>query len=194
MTSQDVNRALRQSIWPALKAHGFNARTARTAWRDRADQVDVVNFQSFNAYNAGVLHVTTYSFQVNLGTFPRSRATERTTRKAGDLRPAEYQCDFRHQLRKAIVQPETDRRTLWFVDSDGANLAEVISGAKSALLVEGLAWFEQLEGRHNLLRTARDVPMDMDDTWGMGNFGSPHRLELVSALEAAAASSRSLSD
>jgi hypothetical protein len=194
MNSQEVSRALRQIIWPALKDHDFNARTARTAWRDRPDQVDVVNFQSFNAYNAGVLHVTTYSFQVNLGTFPRCRATDRTTRKAGDLRPAEYQCDFRHQLRKALVQPETDRRTLWFVDSDGSNLAEVIFGARSALLVEGLAWFERLEGLSNLLRTARAAPEDMDDTWGMGNFGSPHRLELVSALEAAAASRRSLSD
>jgi hypothetical protein len=76
MTSQDVNRALREVIWPALKGNGFGAGTARTAWRDRPDQVDVVNFQLFNAYNAEVLRVTTYSFQVNLGTYPRCRATD----------------------------------------------------------------------------------------------------------------------
>lgn len=193
MSSGEVNRALREVVWPALKDHGFDVRAARTAWRDRPDQVDVVNFQSFNAYNAGVLHVTTYSFQVNLGTYPRCRATDRTTRKGGDLRPAEYECDFRHQLQRTIVQPETDRRTLWFVSPDGTNLPEVVAGAKSALLGEGLAWLGQLEGLGNLLRTAREAPEDMDETWGMGNFGSPHRLELVSALEAAADPSRSLS-
>jgi hypothetical protein len=193
MTSQDVNRALREVVWPALKRNGFGGRTARTAWRDRPDQIDVVNFESFNAYNAGVLRVTTYSFQVNLGTYPRCRATDRTTRKGADLRPAEYNCDFRHQLRKTIVQPETDRDTLWFVSPDGSNLDEVVAGAKSALLAEGLAWFAQLEGLDNLLRAARHVPMDMDGTWGMGNFGSPHRLELISALEAATAPTRSLS-
>jgi diadenosine tetraphosphatase ApaH/serine/threonine PP2A family protein phosphatase len=91
------------------------------------------------------------------------------------------------------VQPETDRDTLWFVSPDGSNLDEVVAGAKSALLAEGLAWFAQLEGLDNLLRAARHVPMDMDGTWGMGNFGSPHRLELISALEAATAPTRSLS-
>ena len=192
MTSQDVNRALREVVWPALRDCGFSARTARTAWRHRADQIDVVNFQSFNAYNASVLNVTTYSFQVNLGTFPVCRASDRTRRKDGALRPEEYGCDFRHQLRKTITQPETDRETLWFVSADGSNLAEVISDAKSALEVDGLAWFDRLEGLHNLLRTARAVPENMAETWGMGNLGSPHRIELVSALETAAASGRSL--
>lgn len=184
LTSRDVDGALRRSVWPALKEHQF-ARVGRTAWRDRPDQVDVINFQSFNAYNAGVLNVTTYSFQINLGTFPRCRATDKTRRRNGELRPQEYECDFRRQLTKTIEQVETDRPTLWFVRPDGRNLERVADDAQRVLLDDGLRWFADLTGVSAMLDAARSRSEDMSATWGMGNIGSPHRLSLVASLEAA---------
>ncbi len=59
--SSDVNRALREMLWPALKDAGFVERTARTAWRRHADRIDVVNFQSFNAYLAQQIGATTFT-------------------------------------------------------------------------------------------------------------------------------------
>jgi hypothetical protein len=147
-----------------------------------------VNFQSFNAYDAGVLKVTTYSFQLNLATYPLCRAPVETQREADELRPAEYECDFRRMLCTTIAQPETDHATMWYVRPDGSNLKEIIGEAKAVLLREGLEWFDQLAGLDALLRTARDAPQDMSGgVWGMGNSGSPHRRDLVAALEAAVA-------
>jgi hypothetical protein len=137
-----------------------------------------------------VLNVTTYSFQINLGTFPRCRATDRTPRRNGQLRLQEYQCDFRRQLTKTIEQAETDRPTLWFVRPDGLNLDAVADDARRVLLDDGLGWFADLTGLSAMLDAARSRPEDMTATWGMGNIGSPHRLSLIASLEAAHAADR----
>lgn len=42
--SREVNRALREIVWPTVKAFEFSRRTQRTAWRDRAGAIQVVNF------------------------------------------------------------------------------------------------------------------------------------------------------
>jgi len=79
-----VNRALRQVVWPTLKEEGFVRRTPRTAWRDSPEQIDVINFWAHNVYNAGVLGVTTSSFQLQLGVQPLCR----TSAGAINARPA----------------------------------------------------------------------------------------------------------
>jgi Domain of unknown function (DUF4304) len=186
MDSSDVNKMLRDTVWPALKVEGFERRTTRTAWRDRPDQVDVVNFQSFNAYNAAVLNVTTYSFQINLAIHPRCRTTPSTPTKDRNLRPQEYACDFRHQLQGIAGYPGTSRAILWPIREDGSDLATVVQAATQKLLDDGMPWFRQLDGIEALLGAARETPMDMSATWGMGNFGSPHRVDLVASLEEAA--------
>jgi len=185
MDSSDVNKRLRADVWPALRDHGFDRRSSRTAWRDQPDQVDVINFQSFNAYNARVLNITTYSFQINLGVHPRCLTTDAIPSKDGLLRPLEYHCDFRYSLTGPFKAPGTTRGTLWRIDEHGSNLAEVVDQARAALLADGLWWFEALSGLDALLRTARESPENMDEVWGMGNIGSPHRLDLVKRLERA---------
>ena len=102
ITSKDVNRALRQVVWPVLRDQGFVRRTGRTAWRDRPEQIDVINFWSHNAYNAGGLGITTASFQLQLGVHPLCRTTDETPKSEGELRPREYACDFRRLLREGL--------------------------------------------------------------------------------------------
>lgn len=186
VSSSDVNRALREAVWPALKEAGFDRRTQRTAWRDRPDQVDVVSFQALNSYSAGVFRVTPFSFQLSLGTHPRCRETDQIRERGGLLRPDESCCDFRCLLRKGFAQPETDRPEVWSVDPDASNLRAVVETARRVLVSEGLAWFDELDGVEAMLAKARTAPEDMETTWGMGNLGSPHRQVLVDALELAA--------
>jgi hypothetical protein len=186
VTNNDVNRALREIVWPDLTREGFDRRTGRTAWRDHPDQVDVVTFWSHNAYNAGVFRINTISFQLHLGVHPRCRTTDETAVKDGALRPQEAACDFRRVLVKPLVQEETDRPEIWFVRSDGSNLQEIVEAARNLLLDEGLAWFTSLGGLHPMLETARYEPLTPYTAGGMGNLGSPHRLSLIADLEAAA--------
>jgi hypothetical protein len=181
MSSKDVNRALRGVVWPALEQRGFKRRTARTAWRDGADQIDVVNFQSFNSYNAGVLGVTTFSFAVNLGVFARCRPTGQINERDGALWPAEYDCDFRHRLKRRVRQSH-DHADIWSVAADGSNLDSVVEDARKVLLEEGLAWFDQLSCLDAMYAMASEAAEDMSATWGMGNIGSPHRRELLADL------------
>lgn len=189
ITSKDVSRALRQTVFPALKHEGFLRRTTRTAWRDLPQQIDVITFWSHNSYNAGALGVTTVSFQVMLGVFPLFRASDDTPQTEDGLRPQEYICDFRRLLRKPFEQEETDRSEIWFIYPDGSNLGDVVEAVRDSLLTEGLTWFESLRGLDRMLDTARRAPEGMDGTWGMGNLGSPHRRELLRSLEGAIAAS-----
>lgn len=184
--NKDVNRALRQVVWPALKQEGFEHRTARTAWRDRLDQVDVVNFWSHNVYNAGVFGINTLSFQLHLGVHPRCRTDSDTPVKDGLLRPQESACDFRLMLVKPFPQDETDRPEIWFVRSDGSNLQKLVKAARDLLLTEGFAWFASLDGVERMLEVARHEPLTDYTAGGMGNIGSPHRLSLIADLGAAA--------
>lgn len=186
LTTADVNRALREFVWPVLKRAGFGRRTGRTAWRDHRDQIDVVSFWSHNAYNAAIYRINTLSFQLQLGVHPLCRTTDETPRKAGALRPPEAACDFRCTLKRPFEQAETERPEIWFVRSDGSNLREIAAAARDTLMSDGLAWFASLDDVDQMLHVARTAPEDMDATWGMGNFGSPHRLGLIADLEAAA--------
>lgn len=192
ITNKDVNKVLRELVWPPMKDYGFTHRTQRTAWRDRPDQVEVVTFWSHNAYNAGALRVTTLSFQIMLGVYPRFWAKDDMPQKNGQLRPQEYLCDFRRMLHTPFKQQETARPEIWFVRSDGSNLREIVSAAREALLSEGLRWFDSLDGLERLLTTARTSPEDMSGTWGLGNLGSPNRRELVAVLEAEVAARKAL--
>ena len=181
ISSKDVNRALREVVWPALKQRGFKRRTARTAWRDGSDQIDLVNFQSFNSYNAGVLGLTTFSFAVNLGVFARCRPTAQIKERDGALWPAEYDCDFRRRLNRRLRQSH-DHADIWSVAADGGNLDAVVEDARDVLLEEGLSWFDQLSGLDAMYAVASGAAGDMPGTWGMGGVGSPHRRELLADL------------
>jgi hypothetical protein len=185
LTNRDVNRALRERVWPALKTEGFDRRTGRNAWREHPDQIDVVNFWSHNSYNAGVLRINTLSFQMGLAVHPRCRTTDQTPVKDGALRPQEAACDFRLTLTKPFEQDETDRPEIWFVRDDGSNLHDIVDAARDHILDAGFAWFATLDGVDRMLHVARHEPLTRYTAAGMGNLGSPHRLELIADLEAA---------
>ena len=186
VTSKDVDRELRRTLWPDLYAEGFTRRTGRTAWQDRDDQVNVVQISSFNSYNAGVLGVSTVSFQVGLGVLPRCRTTEHTPSRNGLLLPRDAHCEFRCGLRRRLRQPAGGNPTIWPIAIDGADIEVTVDDAREVLMSDGLSWFESLDGLGRMLWTAENVENgNTDQTWGMGRLGSPHRIALLTDLHRA---------
>jgi hypothetical protein len=102
----DLDRALRATLWPAVKAHGFSARTSRVAWRYEGDNVDVVELQTVGQ-NAEAVGCPSLSLSVYVATYPHflSRNGGVPTRD-GRLRPHYWHCDpFNQSLHKTIAQP-----------------------------------------------------------------------------------------
>src|SRR4051794_31265273 len=112
-----VTRAIRELVWPVLRAHGFDGFTGRSAWRGRADTVDVVNFQAAVGHAGFPLLLATPpggareeaslgSFSVNAGTYYTLRRVlpwkiSVYARPVDEERPPEHQCDQRRDLQKA---------------------------------------------------------------------------------------------
>ncbi|MCL4837768.1 MAG: DUF4304 domain-containing protein [Thermoanaerobaculia bacterium] len=180
MDSKAVNKEIRRTIWPALKTHGFTQVSARTAWRHGDQKIDVVNFQSFNSYNADVMGVTTFSFAVNLGAYLRYVPPQwpPTKIKDGVPYPAEYECQFRGGLNRAISQPKNAHAHVWLVETDGRNLGWCVNDVLQKI-PEALAWFERLESKNSVLRILLEQPEQMSSLWGFGNRPSPHRSYLL---------------
>jgi hypothetical protein len=211
MDSKEVDRALRQALWPTLKDVGFNRRTGRTAWRDRGEAVQCVNVQSFNSYLADVIGATTYSFRVNTGVF-YSAIVERSPLGAftqDRARPKEYECHLRKTITKGFAQPNvltksrfgmgkgrpslggwSDRPDVWLVVADGSNLLAAVEDAAERLLDDGLGWLDRVSEPREAMRRFSEEP-DVFAERGIllelygGTLGSPSRMVSIAALAAA---------
>jgi hypothetical protein len=207
--SKAVNRALREVVWPDLKAIGFSRRTPRTAWRDRPGAIQVVNFQSFNSYLAEAIGTTTFSFGVNIGVFYPAVADQSSMGAfiPDQTRPAEWHCHARKHLGKGIAQPNepaprrwfdprspqpplgtwVDRPDIWYVLRDGSNLDLVVRDARVRILEVGIPWLDRLSDLREARRHVESSELASgigDEDYG-GAIGSPNRLETVSALSMA---------
>lgn len=174
MDSKTVNREIRKTIWPALKAAGFSHFTSRVAWRHHADSIDVIEFQSFNKYNAEALGVTTFSFCVNLGKFPRYVPPCWAPKtKEGIQLPSQAECLFRGS-RLPTINPAASHPNLWSIDKEGRNLLWCIRDVQSQLPA-ALEWFARLDDRAEVLRILLENDEDMSALWGFGRNPSPLR-------------------
>lgn len=139
-----------------------------------------MNFQSFNSYNADVLGCTTFSFSVNLSVY-LTFLPEKTTikEKGGKLRPDEAQGHFRSGVKKDFEQPEFQRKDIWFIDNNGENIQAAIIDCKNQIQQTGFDWFNKFNTKEKILTILTEDEMDMDGSWGFGNFNSPYRNELI---------------
>ena len=180
MDSKAVSREIRRSIWPLLKAAGFETFSTRTAWRQGVEKIDVVNFQSFNSYNADVMGVTTFSFAVNLGAYLRYVPPQWPPKKVKDGAPlpSESECQFRGRLSRSVSQPRNEDSQLWSVDADGRNILWCINDVAQKIPA-AVAWFARLDDKATALRILQEEPEDMSSLWGFGNKPSPLRSYLT---------------
>ncbi|RLD55337.1 MAG: hypothetical protein DRJ01_16790 [Bacteroidetes bacterium] len=180
MDSKVVNKAIISIIRPILKENGFDKFSGRTYWRYHSDRIDILNFQSFNSYNADVLGCTTFSFSVNLSVY-LTYVPEQTNlkEKDGKIRPDEAQGHFRSGIKKGIKQPEFPRKDIWFIDNKGENITTAITDCKNQIQQIGLDWFKKFDTRDKIFKILTKDQIDMDGTWGFGNFDSTSRNELI---------------
>lgn len=117
-----------------------------------------MNYQSFNAYLADGVGCTTYSFAVNLGIYFRTIPFEYPVAKGPDpaVKPQEYHCHFHHRLLKTIDQPILLRPTIWYVEPTGSNLLQCIDDSRTAILQEGLPWFDRFQSLEFVLALLMD--------------------------------------
>jgi len=142
MDSGIVSAEIREQVRPLLEERGFTQFSTRIAWRYHQNRIDVLNFQSFSRYAADKFCCTTYSFQVNLGSFVPDHDWCDTKTPNGLLRPHDACCSFRRSLMKTIDQPECRSRTIWYVDERGRNLREVVADARAVIERDAFDWFD----------------------------------------------------
>ncbi len=151
-------KEIKHEIWPLLRREGFTEFSPKTAWRYTPDQIHVVNYQSFNSYLAEGIGCTTFSFALNLGIFFRAIPFEYPVKKGPDpsVKPQEYHCHFRHRLLKNIEQPILPRRDTWYVERDGSNLLQCLDDSRTAIVREGLPWFDRFQSLESVLALLMD--------------------------------------
>jgi hypothetical protein len=147
MDSKVVAKQIKQEIWPLLRREGFAKFSPKTAWRHTPDQIHVVNYQSFNSYLAEGVGCTTFSFALNLGIYFRAIPFGYPAGSGPDpsIKPQEYHCHFRHRLLKSIEQPILPRPDTWYVEPDGSNLLQCLEDSRTAIVREGLPWFDRFK-------------------------------------------------
>jgi hypothetical protein len=107
---KDVNRALRRTLWPAVKARGFQFRTDRAAWRYLDDAVDLIDIQSVGS-GADAVGCTSFSFSAYAGTLPTFMGTGIAGSRRGipsempKSRPHYWDTQLQFGIEKTLHQP-----------------------------------------------------------------------------------------
>jgi hypothetical protein len=101
-----LDRGLRATLWPALRAHRFTDRTERVAWRYAGEDIDVVEVQVVGQH-AEAVGCPSLSPSVFVATYPRFlERNERIPLRNGRPRPHYWDCDpLSRAMRKTLSQP-----------------------------------------------------------------------------------------
>jgi len=177
-----VSSAVSAELRPILLHAGFEEITSRMAWRRGGDRVDVVSFEAFDSSKAEAPGSTPHSLAVKVGIFLRA-VPARQSAKGGSGRPPRPEiadCQFRRTLTKSLPQDELRRTDVWYLDSRGANLSEVVRDLERTFRRDALPWFRRFDQPGEVLRTLFEDEQYADGgTWGFGRNPSPLRHFLI---------------
>ena len=107
---KDVNRAFRLTLWPAVKARGFQFRTDRASWRYLDEAIDLIDIQSVGA-GADAVGCTSFSFSAYAGSLPTYMGTGSVGSRRGlpsampKARPHYWDTDLHFGIEKTLHQP-----------------------------------------------------------------------------------------
>lgn len=184
MDKKTVEKALKDALWPVLKAHGFQTFKGRTAWRHAEKRIDVVEIQFFPKEKADQWDITPYSFALPVGcffTFVPSEYEPRIRREKGLPLPDEIYCHLHKRPLRTLKQRESKIPNIWYIDPKGKSLNTAVENAKNILEGEVFAWFDSFEDLPKLLKTIMEVPR-ADLALGL-TLGFPRQLAGFLALE-----------
>lgn len=174
MDARGVDRELRRTIWPALRAKGFDSRATRVAWRYTrgVELVEIPSVLGWDQIGCTSFSVTAWVATLPVWVEPKFAIPE----KDGRLRPHYWHCDplkigleksidqpwfrpfsappnprlprsmvlHREGLMKVVRRDIHDRPGVWFVKEDGSNIAEVMEDLLRVITTEGLRMLDAL--------------------------------------------------
>jgi hypothetical protein len=154
--SGDINKVIREIIFPTLKDLGFTKFRGRTAWRYLDEAIWVFNIKAVGAYFSLVTGFPPASLHASLGIyyreFPQSPEVEIDAKDRLPI-PKEFHCHTRYglenihdqtSLRSDAMLPQERRRTdIWWIDPEGRNVTSVIHDIKNSILEYGIPLLEK---------------------------------------------------
>lgn len=152
--SLEINKVIRKILTPTLKENGFTKVNTRHNWAFIDHCIWVLDIAAVGKYFSDVTGWPPMSIHVELGIYydflPPENSDIKTGSK-GELLPKVHQCQLRNDLFCNIDQAnytshlnnsaEADRKDIWWIETDGSNIEEVISDIKHSFLNSGLDWF-----------------------------------------------------
>ena len=176
--SRDVRKAIAAEIWPKLRELGFAPMEGRVARRTHADRVDILEFVTFNTYEMQRLKLKPGSFAICVGChlkYVTNPIADSTGKVVVLTKPTIPYCMLRGELRRRYMRPIGLDRGIWAVGLKGLPIEKVMSGARDAVLNEGMPWFEQFKTPAAVIELLETCEVHMSRLWGFGPPGSPIR-------------------
>lgn len=188
MDSRDVSRAIRATIHPLLRRHGFSQFTERSAWRYTPAMIHVVNFQAMRFHWSRGTEGTAQSFAVNLGIYypavPEHPTMRPIRERRGWLAPEEGQCHLRMRLLRAIDQVEQASPDIWSIDVEGQAVPRALEEIAMLLVRDAMPWFARYSDIAATLRLLmRQSERGFEEgAWASGANPSPQRSYVIGYL------------
>lgn len=156
ITSAQIDKSLRKSVGSFLRQEGFNVVQARTAWGWHQNCIWVLKIRAVGSYFSSVTGWPSMSINVDVGIYydfiPGVGKGIEIDRQ-GRMRPEEYRCHLRLQLERTLQQSqyvsilrsrvERERRDIWWINPDGANLFDVLDDIVKTIENQGLPWLRR---------------------------------------------------
>ncbi|MEE6452635.1 DUF4304 domain-containing protein [Gottfriedia acidiceleris] len=157
ISSPEINKIIRKILTPSLKEHGFTKTNTRNNWGWHNHSIWVLNIEGVGSYFSNVTGWTPMSIHVEMGIyydFVPPLNSEINIGNNGELLPKYYQCHFQKSLNCNLNQSnytnhldnpaERERKDIWWIETDGLNVEEVIVDIKQSFLKNGLEWLREL--------------------------------------------------
>jgi hypothetical protein len=157
MDSKTINKLIRSEVWPILRKQGFSVFDSRSAFAYKHPFINVISFQSFNSHLAEGLGCTTFSFTPRLGVYVIGSPGESRVKrdKAGRLRPLEYECAFRRELKKRTPVDGFARDDIFYIDPEGRTTANCFQELKYLCSEVTPLWFRANNDLDDILHRIR---------------------------------------
>ena len=175
ITSTEINKSFRTVLSPILKENGFSKIESRKSWGWHSECIWVFDIKAVGNYFSEITGWPPMSICVSLGVHCEFLAQQVEIKRdnRGLSLPKQEQCHFRNNLSCWLDQSkyttelsnpaERNRKDIWWIESDGSNLAEVIEDVKKSLLMEGLSWLNNKSNKSDILREIEERQRLLED-------------------------------
>lgn len=191
VTAKETTRALRQIVYPLLKAEGFDDWTSRSAWRRKGGRIEHVEFRSFNTYYAERFDCTPASLTVWLGIQIRELSIDPYAKLGPKgVRLLECAMPIRAHLSPSLGLRQRNSVNIWNIDSS-SDAEACASDIAMQMRAYGIAWlnrpFEPAALQGWLLQDGAEIDIEVMPNGAhlwieAGNVDSPRRNRMLAEL------------